>query len=329
MKQILNHLFEHKTFTREQSKDILKNIALGKYNNSQMAAFMTAYCMRSITVNELEGFRDAMLELCLPVDLQTGELIDLCGTGGDGKDTFNISTLASFVVAGAGYKVAKHGNYGVSSGCGSSNVMEHLGYVFTNNADALKRSIDKANICFLHAPLFHPAMKTVAPIRRDLGVKTFFNMLGPLVNPAKPQNQMVGVFNLELARVYAYLYQKSDVKYTILNALDGYDEISLTCDFKTFSAEGEKINSIESLGFDKLDEGQITGGQTVSDSAAIFMNVLNDDATPAQTNVVLSNAAMAIKTIHPEKSFADCFYEAEGSLVSKKALSSFKTLLAN
>jgi anthranilate phosphoribosyltransferase len=329
MKQILNHLFEHKTFTREQSKEILKNIALGKYNNSQMAAFMTAYCMRSITVNELEGFRDAMLDLCLPIDLQTGELIDLCGTGGDGKDTFNISTLASFVVAGAGYKVAKHGNYGVSSGCGSSNVMEYLGYAFTSDTEALKRSVDKANICFLHAPLFHPAMKTVAPIRRELGVKTFFNMLGPLVNPAKPQNQMVGVFNLELARVYAYLYQKSNVKYTILNALDGYDEISLTCDFKTFSPEGEKINTVESLGFSKLNEDQITGGHTVSDSAEIFMNVLNDNATIPQISVVLSNAAMAINTIHPEKSFADCFYEAEESLVSKKALSSFKTLLAN
>jgi anthranilate phosphoribosyltransferase len=329
MRQILNHLFEHKTFTREQSKEILKNIALGKYNNSQMAAFMTAYCMRSITVNELEGFRDAMLDLCLPIDLQTGELIDLCGTGGDGKDTFNISTLASFVVAGAGYKVAKHGNYGVSSGCGSSNVMEHLGYVFTSDTEALKRSVDEANICFLHAPLFHPAMKTVAPIRRELGVKTFFNMLGPLVNPAKPQNQMVGVFNLELARVYAYLYQKSNVKYTILNALDGYDEISLTCDFKTFSPEGEKINTVESLGFAKLNEDQITGGHTVSDSAEIFMNVLNDNATVPQISVVLSNAAMAIKTIHPEKSFADCFYEADESLVSKKALRSFKTLLAN
>jgi anthranilate phosphoribosyltransferase len=329
MKQILNHLFEHKTFSREQSKEILKDIALGKFNNSQMAAFMTAYCMRSITVNELEGFRDAMLELCLPVDLQNGELIDLCGTGGDGKDTFNISTLASFVVAGAGYKVAKHGNYGVSSGCGSSNVMEYLGYSFTNNPDALRRSIDKANICFLHAPLFHPAMKTVAPIRRELGVKTFFNMLGPLVNPARPQNQMVGVFNLELARVYAYLYQKSGIKYTILNALDGYDEISLTCDFKTFSAEGEKINSIENLGFDKLNEDQITGGHTVSDSADIFMKVLNDDATTAQISVVLSNAAMAIKTIHPQKSFSDCYYEAEAALTSKKALGSFKTLIAN
>src|ERR1700744_360643 len=319
MKQILNHLFEHKTFTREKSKEILTAISQGKYNNSQMAAFMTAFCMRSINVNELEGFRDAMLELCLPVDLETDDLVDLCGTGGDGKDTFNISTLASFVVAGAGYKVAKHGNYGVLSGCGSSNVMEVLGAKFTNDTDTLKRNIGEANICFLHAPLFHPAMKTVAPIRKELGVKTFFNMLGPMVNPSKPKNQLVGVFNLELARVYAYLYQKSDVKYTILNALDGYDEISLTCDFKTFSAEGERINSIEDLGFSKLNPNEILGGSTVSDSADIFMSVLNGEATSAQQNVVLSNAALAIKTIGPEKTFADCFYEAEESLISKKA----------
>jgi len=329
MKAILNHLFEHKTFNREQSKEILTQIAQGKYNNSQMAAFMTAYCMRSITVNELEGFRDAMLELCLPVDLETNEVIDLCGTGGDGKDTFNISTLASFVVAGAGYKVAKHGNYGVSSGCGSSNVMEFLGARFTNDTDVLKTNIDKANICFLHAPLFHPAMKTVAPIRKELGVKTFFNMLGPLVNPAKPNNQMVGVFNLELARVYAYLYQKSDKRYTILNALDGYDEISLTCDFKTFSASGEQINTVESLGFEKLQPTEILGGSSIAESADIFSKILNDEATPAQQNVVLCNAALAIKTIGPDKSFGDCFYEAEESLVSKKALQSFKNLIAN
>jgi anthranilate phosphoribosyltransferase len=329
MKAILNHLFEHKTFSREQSKQILTDIARGKYNASQMAAFMTAYCMRSITVDELEGFRDAMLELCLHIDLEAGEIIDLCGTGGDGKDTFNISTLASFVVAGAGYKVAKHGNYGVSSGCGSSNVMEFLGYQFTNDADKLKTSIDKANICFLHAPLFHPAMKTVAPIRRELGVKTFFNMLGPMVNPAEPQNQMVGVFNLELARVYAYLYQKSDKKYTILNALDGYDEISLTCDFKTFSPEGERINTIEELGFEKLNPAEITGGHTISESADIFMKVLNKEATTAQNNVVLCNAALAIRTMEPQKSFADCFYEAEESLLAGKALKSFNRLLQN
>jgi anthranilate phosphoribosyltransferase len=327
MKAILNHLFEHKTFNRGQSKEILTNIAQGKYNASQMAAFMTAYCMRTITVDELEGFRDAMLELCLPIKLQADDLIDLCGTGGDGKDTFNISTLASFVVAGAGYKVAKHGNYGVSSGCGSSNVMEYLGYQFTNDESKLNSSLDKAGICFLHAPLFHPAMKTVAPIRRDLAVKTFFNMLGPMVNPAKPNNQMVGVYNLELARLYAYLYQKSAVNYTILNALDGYDEVSLTGDFKTFSAEGEKINSIEDLGFAKVDAADITGGHTVADSADIFMNVLNGEATTTQNNVVLCNAALAIRTIKPAKTFADSFYEAEQALLTGKALNSFKQLL--
>ncbi len=329
MKHVLNHLFENKTLTSEQAKNILTLISQGLYNNSQMAAFMTAYCMRTITVTELEGFRDAMLELCLPVNLGTNDLIDLCGTGGDGKDTFNISTLASFVVAGAGYKVAKHGNYGVSSGCGSSNVMEYLGYKFTNNIDELKQNIDTANICFLHAPLFHPAMKTVAPIRKELGVKTFFNMLGPMVNPARPKNQLVGVYNLELARMYAYLYQRSDKKYTILNALEGYDEISLTCDFKTFTPDGEKINTLTELGFERLDPSAIAGGSTVSESADIFMRVLTGQATSAQNNVVLANAALAIKTINPQNSFADCFYEAEKSLLSKKALTSFKTLVGN
>jgi anthranilate phosphoribosyltransferase len=329
MKSILNHLFEHKTFTKDESKVILTNIAQGKYNNAQMAAFMTAYCMRNITVDELEGFRDAMLELCLPVNLDEDELVDLCGTGGDGKDTFNISTLASFVVAGAGYKVAKHGNYGVSSGCGSSNVMEYLGYKFTADIETIKRNVDEAGICFLHAPLFHPAMKTVAPIRRELGVKTFFNMLGPLVNPARPKNQIVGVFSLELARLYAYLYQKSKKNYTILHALEGYDEVSLTCDFKTFSKAGEKINSIETLGFTKLHPEQIAGGNTVPESADIFISVLVGEATAAQNNVVLFNAALAIQTLQPQKSFADCFYEAEESLVSKKALISFKKINNN
>ncbi len=327
MKKILNHLFEQKTFGKDESKEILTNITLGKYNASQMAAFMAAYCMRNITVEELEGFRDGMLELCLKADLHEYELIDLCGTGGDGKDTFNISTLASFVVAGAGYKVSKHGNYGVSSGCGSSNVIEYLGYTFSNDTDHLKRSLDNAGICFLHAPLFHAAMKTVAPIRKELGVKTFFNMLGPLVNPARPKYQMVGVFSLELARLYAYLYQKSDTKYTIVHALEGYDEISLTCDFKTFSASGEHIHSIAQLGFEKIDPEKIGGGSTVKDSADIFKAVLEGVGTTEQNNVVVCNAAVAIHTIKPEQSFADCFYEAEESLQSKKALNSFKKML--
>lgn len=329
MKAILNYLFENRSFSKEESKNILINIARGQYNASQMAAFITAYCMRSSTVDEMEGFRDAMLELCVPVNMEAENLIDLCGTGGDSKDTFNISTLASFVVAGAGYQVAKHGNYGVSSGSGSSNVMEYLGYQFTNDVGRLNKSIDTAGICFLHAPLFNPAMKIIAPIRKELAVKTFFNMLGPMVNPAKPKNQMVGVFSLELARVYAYLYQKTDKNYTIVHALDGYDEISLTCDFKTFSNAGEQIFKLNELGFQKLHPAQISSGHTVPEAAAVFTAVLNNEATEAQTQVVLCNAAMAIKTIDPQKTFAACFDEANVSLQNKRALNSFKLLLQN
>ncbi len=329
MKDILNHLFSQKTFSASQSKEILTQIAEGKFNTAQVAAFMTAYCMRTITVEELSGFREAMLALCLPLNLAKDyNLIDLCGTGGDGKDTFNISTLASFVVAGAGYKVAKHGNYGVSSGCGSSNVMEYLGYKFTNDEAVLNQSLTQAGICFLHAPLFHPAMKTVAPIRKELGVKTFFNMLGPMVNPLQPQNQMVGVFSLELARLYAYLYQQSNKNYTIVHALDGYDEVSMTCDFKTFSNRGEQIYSIDDLGFDKINAASIAGGSTVAQGAQIFTSVLNNKATSQQTNVVLCNAALAIQTIEKEKTFADCFYIAEEALLNGKAKQSFDNLLA-
>jgi anthranilate phosphoribosyltransferase len=328
MKKILNHLFENKTFSREEAQKILTSIALGEFNSSQIAAFITAYGMRNITVEELQGFRDAMLDLCLKIDLSSFELVDLCGTGGDGKDTFNISTLASFVVAGAGYKVAKHGNYGVSSGCGSSNVMEYLGYSFTSDESKLKKSLEDAGICFLHAPLFHPAMKTVAPIRKELGVKTFFNMLGPMVNPAQPQNQIVGVFSLELARLYAYLYQQTDKNYTIIHAVDGFDEVSLTCDFKTFSKKGEAINKVSSLGFEQINEFEIQGGDTVESSAIIFTNVLEGKSTSAQTNVVLCNAALAIQTIKGEEAvFADCYYEAEESLLNHKALNSFKSLI--
>lgn len=328
MKKILGHLFENKSFSREEAKQILISITQGEFNSSQIASFITAYAMRNITVDELQGFRDAMLDLCLQINFQGYDLIDLCGTGGDGKDTFNISTLASFVVAGAGHKVAKHGNYGVSSGCGSSNVMEYLGYTFTNDEATLKRNLDDAGICFLHAPLFNPAMKIVAPIRKDLGVKTFFNMLGPMVNPSHPKYQMVGVFSLELARLYNYLYQDTDKKYTIVHALEGYDEISLTCDVKTFSNKGESILTLNEMGFQKVDQNAIKGGDTVASSAKIFTNVLNGTATEVQNSVVLCNAALAIKTIKQSASFADCFYEAEESLLSKKALTSFKKLVA-
>ncbi|WP_316821173.1 anthranilate phosphoribosyltransferase [Pedobacter gandavensis] len=327
MKKILNHLFENKTFSRAEAQRILTAIALGEFNTSQIAAFITAYGMRNITVEELQGFRDAMLDLCVKLDFSDFELVDLCGTGGDGKDTFNISTLASFVVAGTGNKVAKHGNYGVSSGCGSSNVIEYLGYQFTSDADTLKRNLDTSGICFIHAPLFNPAMKTVAPIRKELGVKTFFNMLGPMCNPAQPKNQLVGVFSLELARLYAYLYQDTDKNYTILHAVNGFDEVSLTCDYKVFSKKGEALVKVSDIGFEEMDESLIKGGDTVASSAEIFMKVLNGEGTDAQHNVVLCNAALALQTIDDTKSFADCFYEAEESLFSKNALKRFKSLI--
>ncbi len=327
MKKILNHLFENKSFSRAEAQKILTSIARGEYNSSQIAAFITAYGMRNITVQELQGFRDAMLDLCTKVDLSDYSLIDLCGTGGDGKDTFNISTLASFVVAGVGQKVAKHGNYGVSSGCGSSNVMEYLGYKFTSDQDQLKRSLDTAGICFIHAPLFNPAMKIVAPIRKELGVKTFFNMLGPLSNPSQPQNQLVGVFSLELARLYAYLYQDTSINYTILHALGGFDEVSLTSEVKVFSKKGEAMFQVADFGFETISEEAIKGGDTVASSAQIFMSILNGEGTEAQTNVVLTNAALALQTVDSTKTFADCYYEAEESLVAKKALASFRALL--
>jgi anthranilate phosphoribosyltransferase len=327
MKKILNHLFENRTFNREEAYEILTNITSEKYNSSQIAAFLTAYNMRSIRDVELEGFRDAMYDLCLKIDFSDYELIDLCGTGGDGKNTFNISTLASFIVAGAGYKVAKHGNYGVSSGCGSSNVMEYLGYRFSNDPKELYRALDNANITFLHAPLFHPAMKTVAPIRRELGSKTFFNMLGPLVNPANPKYQSVGVFSLELARLYGYIYQKTDKKFSILHALDGYDEISLTGDFKLINNLAEQIITLKDLGIEAIRQEQISGGNTVEEAAGIFKDILEGEGTKAQNQVVLANAALAIQTFEMTKSFRECYQEAEESLISKRALNSLKVLI--
>lgn len=327
MKDILNSLFEHKALDRETSRRILKNLTSGQYNSSQVAAFLTVYLMRSITVEELEGFRDAMLELCIKVDFSDYDVIDLCGTGGDGKNTFNISTLASFIVAGAGQNVAKHGNNGVSSICGSSNLMAQFGYSFTNDADQLRRELDAAGICFLHAPLFHPAMKNVAPIRQELGVKTFFNMLGPMVNPSFPPNQLVGVFNLELARLYGYLYQKSGKDFVILHSLDGYDEISLTGPFKMISGNKEEIMTPESLGFKTHDPEVLRGGDTVEDSAKIFTNILKGEGTAPQNEVVIANAGFAIFCGNRSNTLEDSIEIAKESLKSGKAHRSFKALI--
>ncbi len=323
MKKLLNRLINHETISKEEAKSVLVDISRGEYNQSQIASFLTVFMMRSITIEELEGFRDALLELCIPVDFSEYNPIDLCGTGGDGKDTFNISTLSSFVSAGAGIKVTKHGNYGVSSKCGSSNVMEYLGIKFSNDKDFLKRSMDEAGICVLHAPLFHPAMKNVAPIRRELGVKTFFNMLGPMVNPAFPKNQMVGVFNLELARMYGYLYQNTDKNFTIVHALDGYDEISLTGNTKTISNQTEGMLSPEDFGVPVLKQEQIHGGDSVEESAEIFMNILNGKGTEAQNNVVCANAGIAIATVEGLQPI-EGFERAKESLLSGKGLATLK-----
>ncbi|RZS96885.1 anthranilate phosphoribosyltransferase [Cecembia calidifontis] len=327
MKEILNHLIEHRTLSKEQAREVLKNIATGGYNPSQIAAFMTVYLMRSITVEELGGFREAMLELCVPIEIEEYNAMDLCGTGGDGKDTFNISTLASFIVAGAGQNVAKHGNTGVSSICGSSNLLAHFGYEFTNDKDKIRKSLDDAGICFLHAPLFHPAMKNVAPIRKELGVKTFFNMLGPMVNPSFPQIQLVGVFSLELARLYAYLYQEQEGRFSILHALDGYDEISLTGDFKMISNNGERLLSPESFGLPTISASSIAGGDTVEDSARIFESVLKGEGTEAQNAVVVANAAAALVTAQEGLSFEEAVAKAQESLFSGKALKVFNALV--
>lgn len=326
MKQVLTDLIEHRSLSRETAHQVLVDLTSGKVNLSQIAAFMTVYMMRSITVDELQGFRDAMLELCLPVKFDQ-PVIDVCGTGGDSKNTFNISTLSSFVVAAAGQPVAKHGNYGVSSVSGSSNLLEYFGYKFTNDLDSLKQSLDRANICFMHAPLFHPAMKNVAPIRKELGVKTFFNMLGPIVNPAFPQRQLVGVFSLELARQYGYLYQNTDKQFVILHSLDGYDEISLTGDFKYFSNRGERMAAPADLGLPRLTYADLKGGDTVEEAAKVFMRVLEGNGTAAQKAVVTANAGMALYAANQAAGLPAALERASEALKSGKALASFKKLV--
>ncbi|MEM9548186.1 MAG: anthranilate phosphoribosyltransferase [Bacteroidota bacterium] len=319
MKKILNQLFEHEKLTRDQAKEVLINISKNTYNDAQVAAFISVYLMRGISVEELQGFREALIDLCVKVDTKGADTIDLCGTGGDGKNTFNISTLSSFVVAGAGYKVTKHGNYGVSSVCGSSNVLEHLGYTFTNDVDKLLAQLDKANICFLHAPMFHPALASVGPIRRQLGVKTFFNMLGPLVNPALPNHQSVGVFNLKLARLYQYLHEGLEKKYAIIHALDGYDEISLTGKTKIISNQEEYIANPDYFGKPTYTPSDIFGGDTIESAAKIFVNVLDNNCTQAQKDVVLANSAIAIHCFDQDKDILACVEEARESIDSGRA----------
>jgi len=327
MKEILNLLFEHQTLSKEQAKSIFRDFTAGKYNQSEMASFLTVFCMRPITVDELSGFREILQELCLNVNLGTSNVIDMCGTGGDGKHTFNISTIASFIAAGTGLKIAKHGNYGVSSGCGSSNVIEALGYTFSNDPKDLKASLDRSGVCFMHAQLFHPAMKNVGPIRRDLGVKTFFNMLGPLINPAFPKKQVTGVYSKDVARLYKYVLEKTAQDFIILYSLDGYDEISLTCPFLMISKEREEIIYPSDLGFPTYSLNDIAGGHTVEESTKTFLNILERKGTQAQNDVVVVNAAMGIKCSNPSMPLNQCIDQARESLMSGKALETLHLFL--
>lgn len=323
MKNILYKMFEHKSLTRSESRDVLLNIADGKYNDAQLSAFMTVFLMRSITLDELTGFRDALLERRLPVDFGDVKAIDIVGTGGDGKNTFNISTATCFVVAGTGRKVVKHGNYGASSISGASNVLEQHGVKFTSDIDRLHKSLDESGVAYLHAPFFSPALKTVGPVRKAIGVRNFFNMLGPLVNPMLPKYQLLGVYNLKLMRLYNYIAQNEGINCTIVHSLDGYDEISLTSPFKVNSAKGERLYTPESLNFPTAQQSELSGGETVQDAALIFDKVLNNTATPAQRNCVVANAAFAITTLEPAMPLATAIAQAEESLSSGNALKAF------
>ncbi len=328
MKKLLQYLFEHKTLTREQAREVLVQISQGVYNEHEITSFVTVFLMRSITIDELMGFRDALLSLAVKIDIGVENTIDIVGTGGDGKDTFNISTLACFIVAGAGQPIVKHGNYGASSVSGASNVMEQLGYVFKNEQAALSKEVKEAGICFLHAPLFHPALKTVGPIRRNIGVRTFFNMLGPIVNPAQPKFQLIGVYNLEMARIYNYVLQGLGKDFTLIHSLDGYDEIALTTDTKVITNKGEYIMTPYQLGKKKVFSEELHGGKTVEEAADIFRNIIQGKGTWSQNAVVLSNAAMALFVTGKYENYDLAFQAAVKSLESGAAHDCLQKLIA-
>lgn len=328
MKKLLQYLFEHKTLSREEARDVLKQISEGKYSEHEVTSFVTVFLMRSITIEELMGFRDALLSLAVKVNLGVDDAIDIVGTGGDGKDTFNISTLACFIVAGTGQKVIKHGNYGASSVSGASNVMEKMGYQFKNEEAVLANELKEAGICFLHAPLFHPALKAVGPMRRNIGVRTFFNMLGPIVNPAQPKYQLIGVYNLEMARIYNYVLQSLNKEFTLIHSMDGYDEISLTADTKVVTNKGEFIKSPIELANLKVNQEDLHGGETVDAAAAIFKNILEGNGTKSQNAAVLANAAMALMVTGKYNQYQEAFDAASKSLTTGEANACLQKLIS-
>lgn len=320
MQSILTKLIEHRCLDSEEACQVMHGIARGAYPDAQIAALLTTFLMRSISVDELRGFHRALLELALPVNLDNTEVIDIVGTGGDGKNTFNISTAACFVVAAAGYPVVKHGNYGATSVSGASNVMEQHSVRFTTDVDRLRRSLDGCNLAYLHAPLFNPAMKAVAGVRKALGVRTLFNVLGPLVNPVRPKYQLLGVYNLPLLRLYNYVAQADGQTLCVAHSLDGYDEISLTAPFKVADGGMEHVFRAEDFGLTTVQPADLYGGNTPVEACRIFDAVMHGTATSAQREVVAVNAAFAIRTRCPEKTVEDCLNEAFTALDSGRAL---------
>ena len=327
MKKILLKLLDYQYLDRDESRGLLTGIASGAVSDAQVASIITIFLMRSISVDEILGFREALLEMKVQVDFSEYKAIDIVGTGGDGKNTFNISTTASFVVAGAGYPVVKHGNYGATSISGSSNAMEAQGIKFTTDINKLKRSIEQTNIAYLHAPIFSPALKAVAHIRKSLGVRTFFNVLGPLINPSEPEYQLLGVYDLSMLRLYSYIYQANQKRFCIVHSLDGYDEISLTSQFKVANNNGEQIFTPEDIGFERASQHDIIGGDTLEESVSIFNKVINCTATQKQMDVVIANAAFAIQVIEDKKSIEECISIAKDSLYGKKAEATLKRFI--
>lgn len=327
MKELLKRLFNHEELSCEEACQLLQDITAGRYHEIQIASLLTVFQMRGIKVEELIGFRNALLSTRIPVDLSAYRPIDIVGTGGDGKNTFNISTCACFIVAGAGYPVAKHGNYGATSISGASNVMECYGIRFTNEQDKLLRSMEKCGMVYMHAPLFNPAMKTVAPVRKAMEVRTLFNLLGPLVNPCLPAYQLLGVADLTQMRLYTNTLQRLGVGFAVVNNLDGYDEISLTDEFKVMTNRYETIYKPSELGFDIVRQEELFGGNTPQEAARIFDNVLHNCATKAQTECVLINASFAIQAMEPLKPIEECVAIARESLQSGKALRTLKKFI--
>lgn len=325
MKEVLNKMLNHEELSRTETRDIIVGITKDEFPTEQITALLTGLQMRGVTVDELLGFRDGILTTGVKAILDCDKYIDVVGTGGDRKNTFNISTTSCFVIAGAGYKVAKHGNYAATSVSGASNVIHHHGVKFTADIDKLNRSINEAGIVYLHAQLFASAMKFVGPIRKALQFPTVFNLLGPLVNPSQPKAQLLGVANLDQMRLYRQVYQKLGIDYGIVNSIDGYDEISLTGDFKVATNNYERVFSPADLGFVPATPEELVGGANEDEAAEIFDAVLENRALPAQKNVVLANAAFGIQVMEKgKKSIEECVEIARESIDSGKALATFR-----